>query len=194
MLLLLLLLDPVTALMCWHGRDGYPAFPAFLWTLCLFVFLPPPLCTFLSITAELYYSKYFICLFICLSLTLGFWLQRLSAPFKSWYCLSPLQCSNDSHSKAELPCKSQMTNRYTEAMLFLSTSSSSSFSSPQLPVTCFFLSAPPTPNSEWQWQTEMHNSTNYNSFPLLRSTVKAFPPANIKQPQLAPFTVKELWV
>lgn len=38
---------------------------------------------------------------------------------------------------------------YTDAVLFLFTSSSSfSFSSPQLPLTCVFLSAPPTPNSD----------------------------------------------
>lgn len=84
---------------------------------------------------------------------------------------SCLQWSSDSHSKAELDCKSQMTNANIAALPFLFTSSSSfSLSSPQLPITCFYLSTPPTPDSDWQWQTEMDSSTEFTPFPLLWST------------------------
>lgn len=49
------------------------------------------------------------------------------------------------------------------------------YSSPQLPVTCFYLPAPPTPNSDWQRQKVMNSSTEFNAFPVFRSSEKAFP-------------------
>lgn len=64
-----------------------------------------------------------------------------------------------------------MTNACTAAQLSLFTSSSSSFSfpSPQLPVTCFYLAAPPTPASDRQRQTEMNSSTKSEAFPVASS-------------------------
>lgn len=61
-----------------------PSISCFLSEHRLVMFLYPPLCEFLSITAQLYYTKYFI----CLSLTLEFQLQRLSAPFRCRYSSS----------------------------------------------------------------------------------------------------------
>lgn len=139
-------------------------------------FLYAPVCNFLSITAELYYTKYFICLFICLPLTLELQRWRLSAPFRSWYSSSmPLYLLRAAvtHTLKQNFAVNLRWLTHTQRPCFSSSPPPSLFphlSSPSPAFTFPLILRPIQADSDKQRWTVARNSIH------LTCTEKAFPP------------------
>lgn len=66
----------------------------------------------------------------------------------------------------------------TEEPFFSSSTPPFLYSSPQLPVTCFYLPAPPTPNSDWQRQKVMNSRTEFNSLSCVQKLWESLSSSN----------------